>query len=98
MVQCIPDLFAAINPNDIASFNILKDAASTSLYGSAAANGVVLITTKSGRKGKDAFNFSMSTGAVGRSIPEYDRVNVYQYYPLVWEAIRNGRMTSVPGY
>ncbi|MEN5310285.1 SusC/RagA family TonB-linked outer membrane protein [Chryseobacterium cucumeris] len=88
---------AAINPNDIASFNILKDAASTSLYGSAAANGVVLITTKSGRKGKDAFNFSMSTGAVGRSIPEYDRVNVYQYYPLVWEAIRNGRMTSIPG-
>lgn len=88
---------AAINPNDIASFNILKDAASTSLYGSAAANGVVLITTKSGRKGKDAFNFSMSTGAVGRSIPEYDRVNVYQYYPLVWESIRNGRMTSVPG-
>ncbi|MCP1298675.1 SusC/RagA family TonB-linked outer membrane protein [Chryseobacterium sp. S0630] len=88
---------AAINPNDIASFNILKDAASTSLYGSAAANGVVLITTKSGRKGKDAFNFSMSTGAVGRSIPEYDRVNVYQYYPLVWEAIRNGRMTSTPG-
>lgn len=88
---------AAINPNDIASFNILKDAASTSLYGSAAANGVVLITTKSGRKGKDAFNFSMSTGAVGRSIPEYDRINVYQYYPLIWESIRNGRMTSIPG-
>ncbi|UTX47894.1 SusC/RagA family TonB-linked outer membrane protein [Chryseobacterium sp. MA9] len=88
---------AAINPNDIASYNILKDAASTSLYGSAAANGVVLITTKSGRKGKDAFNFSMSTGAVGRSIPEYDRVNVHQYYPLIWESIRNGRMTSVPG-
>ncbi|MFS4432082.1 SusC/RagA family TonB-linked outer membrane protein [Chryseobacterium sp. S90] len=88
---------AAINPNDIASFNILKDAASTSLYGSAAANGVVLITTKSGRKGKDAFNFSMSTGAVGRSIPEYDRVDVYQYYPLIWEAIRNGRFASNPG-
>ncbi len=88
---------AAINPNDIASFNILKDAASTSLYGSAAANGVVLITTKSGRKGKDAFNFSMSTGAVGRSIPEYNRVDVYQYYPLIWESIRNGRMTSMPG-
>ncbi len=88
---------AAINPNDIASFNILKDAASTSLYGSAAANGVILITTKSGRKGKDSFNFGMSTGYVGRSIPEYDRVNTHQYYPLIWEAIRNGRMTSVPG-
>ncbi|SFN52749.1 TonB-linked outer membrane protein, SusC/RagA family [Chryseobacterium oleae] len=87
---------AAINPNDIASFNILKDAASTSLYGSAAANGVIIITTKSGRKGKDSFNFGMSTGYVQRSIPEYERVNVYQYYPLIWEAIRNGRMTSVP--
>ncbi|WP_228428834.1 TonB-dependent receptor plug domain-containing protein [Chryseobacterium indoltheticum] len=83
---------SAINPNDIASFNILKDAASTSLYGSSAANGIVLITTKTGRKGADALNFSMSTGYVGRSIPEYDRVNAYQYYPLVWEAMRNGRL------
>lgn len=87
---------SALNPNDIASFNILKDAASTSLYGSAAANGVVLITTKSGRKGTDALNFSMSTGYVGRSIPEYDRVDVYQYYPLVWEAMRNGRFATNP--
>ncbi|MBK1894164.1 SusC/RagA family TonB-linked outer membrane protein [Chryseobacterium paridis] len=88
---------SALNPNDIASFNILKDAASTSLYGSAAANGVILITTKSGRKGSDVLNFNMSTGYVGRSIPEYDRVNARQYYPLIWEAIRNGRLTSVPG-
>ncbi|WP_292008707.1 SusC/RagA family TonB-linked outer membrane protein [Chryseobacterium sp.] len=85
---------AAINPNDIASFNILKDAASTSLYGSAAANGVVLITTKSGKKGADVLNFSMNTGYVGRSIPEYDRVNASQYYPLVWEAMRNGQLSS----
>ena len=88
---------SALNPNDIASFNILKDAASTSLYGSAAANGVILITTKSGRKGTDVLNFSMSTGYVGRSIPEYDRVNAAQYYPLIWEALRNGRLTSIPG-
>lgn len=88
---------SALNPNDIASFNILKDAASTSLYGSAAANGVILITTKSGRKGADVLNFSMSTGYVGRSIPEYDRVDARQYYPLIWEAIRNGRLSSVPG-
>ncbi|RKS96048.1 SusC/RagA family TonB-linked outer membrane protein [Chryseobacterium defluvii] len=87
---------SAINPNDIASFNILKDAASTSLYGSAAANGVILITTKSGRKGTDILNFNMSTGYVGRSIPEYDRVDVHQYYPLIWEAIRNGRLTTNP--
>lgn len=87
---------SAINTNDIASFNILKDAASTSLYGSAAANGVILITTKSGIKGADALSFSMSTGYVGRSIPEYDRVNVQQYYPLIWEAMRNGRFATNP--
>lgn len=87
---------SALNPNDIASFNILKDAASTSLYGSAAANGVILITTKTGKKGADALSFSMSTGYVGRAIPEYSRVNASQYYPLIWEAIRNGRLTSVP--
>lgn len=86
---------SALNPNDIASFNILKDAASTSLYGSAAANGVVLITTKSGKKGgKDILNFSMNTGYVGRSIPEYDRVSTSQYYPLTWEAMRNGRLAT----
>lgn len=88
---------SAINPNDIASINVLKDAASTSLYGSSAANGVILITTKGGRKNGGVLNFSMSTGYVGRSIPEYDRVNAAQYYPLAWEAIRNGRLTSVAG-
>ncbi|WP_245799215.1 SusC/RagA family TonB-linked outer membrane protein [Epilithonimonas bovis] len=84
----------AINPDDISSMNILKDAASTSLYGSSAANGVVLITTKKGRRNSNTLNFGMSTGYVSRSIPEYDRVNAYQYYPLVWESIRNGRLTT----
>ena len=87
---------SAINPDDIASVTVLKDAASTALYGSSAANGVVLITTKKGRKGRDNFNFSTSTGITSRSIPEYDRVDAYQYYPLVWEALRNGYRTTTP--
>ena len=87
---------ASINPNDIASVNVLKDAASTSLYGSSAANGVILITTKKGRSGRDVINFSMSTGVTVRGIPEYDLINADQYYPVIWQSIRNGYLSSNP--
>ena len=49
---------ALVNPNDIESFNILKDASATAIYGSRASNGVIIITTKKGRVGKPKFNFS----------------------------------------
>lgn len=80
-----------INSNDIESLSVLKDAASTSLYGSKAANGVIIITTKTGKSAKDKFSLNMSTGMTSRAIKDYDRVNVYDYYPLEWEAIRNSR-------
>lgn len=55
--------FSAINPNDIESFNMLKDASATSIYGARAANGVVVITTKRGRiQDKAAVNFRMQLG------------------------------------
>jgi len=54
--------FAGINPNDIESISVLKDAASTSIYGSQAANGVILITTKKGKPGKAKFRFDMEFG------------------------------------
>lgn len=86
-----------LNPNDIASLNILKDAASTSLYGSSAANGVVMITTKKGSKIKRAaFNFSSNTGVVTRSVAQYDRIGADDYYVAAWEALRNGRMVTTP--
>ncbi|WP_053970837.1 TonB-dependent receptor [Mangrovimonas sp. ST2L15] len=59
---------ANINPDEIESISILKDAASTSLYGSRASNGVVLITTKKGKHGKNKFGLSVYTGI--QSIPE----------------------------
>lgn len=49
-----------INPNDIASMEILKDASSTAIYGSRGANGVILITTKQGKKGKVTVNYEGS--------------------------------------
>ncbi len=79
-----------INQEDIASFTILKDAASTSLYGSRAANGVVIITTKSGSKGGGIrVNASTQTGLVSQSIPNYDEVTPGQYYEVMWEALKN---------
>ena len=49
---------ALINPNDIESFTILKDASAAAIYGSRASNGVIIITTKKGKSGKMTFNFS----------------------------------------
>jgi TonB-linked SusC/RagA family outer membrane protein len=83
-----------LNQDDIESFTILKDAASTSLYGSRAANGVVIITTKSGKPGKIRVNASATTGWVSRGVPFYDQVSPGQYYEGMWEALRN---TSAAG-
>lgn len=78
-----------INQEDIASFTILKDAASTSLYGSRAANGVVIITTKSGSKGGIKVNASAQTGIVSRGVANYDQLTPGQYYEVMWEALKN---------
>lgn len=80
---------STINQEDIQSFTILKDAASTSLYGSRAANGVVLITTKSGTRGAIKTSLSVQTGFATRGIPEYDEVTPGQYYETMWEVLRN---------
>ncbi|WP_026777025.1 TonB-dependent receptor [Polaribacter sp. Hel_I_88] len=80
-----------INQEDIASLTVLKDAASTSLYGARAANGVVIITTKSGKKdGTIKVSASMQGGLVTRSDQFfYDEVSPGQYYEVMWEALKN---------
>jgi iron complex outermembrane receptor protein len=64
---------AFLNPNDIENISILKDASAAAIYGARAANGVVLITTKSG-KGKGAFTFSATT-SVSKPASRYDLLN-----------------------
>lgn len=87
----------SLNQNDIESLTILKDAASTSLYGSRAANGVVLITTKSGRKNSSlSVNLSTQYGVITKGIGEYDAVGPGQYYELMWEAYKNSLGGSNP--
>ncbi|QCX53443.1 SusC/RagA family TonB-linked outer membrane protein [Elizabethkingia sp. JS20170427COW] len=87
---------STINPDDVESMNVLKDASSTSLYGSSAANGVVLITTKRGKKNRQTISLNASTGMVSRFIKEYDRVGPADYYLLTWESMRNGRRVTNP--
>lgn len=85
-----------INPSDIESMTVLKDAASTSLYGSSAGNGVILITTKKGSNtsGGTGITLNISQGWSSRAYDDYARVGVYDYYPLQWQMLKNSRISS----
>ena len=76
------DPLSLINPNDIESFDILKDAASTAIYGNRATNGVVLITTKKGTAGKFKVNFS-TLASVSTKMGNVDVLNADQYKEFV---------------
>ncbi|HEY8657628.1 MULTISPECIES: SusC/RagA family TonB-linked outer membrane protein [unclassified Flavobacterium] len=67
-----------LNSNDIESIDILKDASAAAIYGSRAANGVVLVTTKSGKAGEAVFNFSSNMG-VQRLVKKLDVLNAEQW-------------------
>jgi TonB-linked SusC/RagA family outer membrane protein len=64
---------AGINPEDVESFQVLKDASATALYGARALNGVIVITTKRGKTGKPSINFT--TSLTTRAKPNYDQFN-----------------------
>ena len=76
------DPLSLINPNDIESFDILKDAASTAIYGNRATNGVILITTKKGTTGKFKVNFS-TLASVSTKMGNVDVLNADQYREFV---------------
>jgi iron complex outermembrane receptor protein len=73
---------ALINPNDIESFNILKDASATAIYGSRASNGVIMITTKKGSAGKPSFTFS-SQSSVSENVNTVDVLSARQLRDVV---------------
>lgn len=80
----------SINPADIESINVLKDAASTALYGSRAGNGLIVITTKQGKKeGKVKVDASFRYGFSSRAVGDYKKVSTNDYFQLYWEAMRN---------
>ena len=80
----------AINPSDIKSTTILKDATATSIYGSRGANGVILITTKSGASRESYIETDFKTGINAQLIPRYEVVtSPEESIGLMWEAKRN---------
>ncbi len=78
-----------LNPTDIASMSVLKDAASTALYGARAANGVIVISTKKGKSGKAQVNFKFNQGITMRQSSDYEKLGVGQYCEIYWENLRN---------
>jgi TonB-linked SusC/RagA family outer membrane protein len=79
---------AGLNSNDIASIEVLKDAASTSIYGAQGANGVVLITTKKGKSGATKFGANFYTG-ITQQMRDYNVLNSQQFYQMRSEAFGN---------
>ena len=86
------NVLALINPEDIESVSVLKDAASASLYGSRAANGVVLITTKRGKQGKTQFTFKASTGFSRIATNSYELMNASEAFDYQREALINAKL------
>lgn len=82
-----------INPADIASIDVLKDASATAIYGARGANGVIIITTKKGKEGKPVFSFSSSTG-VQENINPIEMMNPYEFVKYQLEL--NPAATSTP--
>ncbi|MCK5169415.1 MAG: SusC/RagA family TonB-linked outer membrane protein, partial [Bacteroidales bacterium] len=80
---------ASLNPNDIESVSVLKDATATSLYGSRASNGVILITTKSGKKGDTEITFSSQYGISSKTTNNFEVLNADEYRMLEYEAYIN---------
>jgi TonB-linked SusC/RagA family outer membrane protein len=82
------NVFNLINPNDIESITVLKDASATAIYGVRASNGVVLITTKRGQEGQARVNFSASYGVQNLN-KRYDVLSTQEYAALYREAYEN---------
>ncbi|MFM8911334.1 MAG: carboxypeptidase-like regulatory domain-containing protein, partial [Flammeovirgaceae bacterium] len=80
---------AAINPNDIETFTVLKDASATAIYGSRASNGVIIITTKKGKQDKVTFNYSGNV-SVNTAAQFVNVMNASQYRSLVNDLASRG--------
>lgn len=87
----------SINPQDVESITVLKDAASAALYGARGANGVILVTTKKGRAGEAKITFDARWGANSRMIPNYDVITDPDEYVLDFYNSRRNYVLSM-GY
>ena len=83
-----------LNPRDIESITVLKDATSAALYGSRGSNGVIIITTKRGKSDKATITASVNQGIYMRGIPEYDKLGANDWMEMYFEGYSNYLMSS----
>ncbi|MDF3076726.1 MAG: rane protein [Sphingobacteriaceae bacterium] len=89
------NIMSTLNPADIESITVLKDAAASSLYGSRAANGVILITTKRGKQGKPTINFKSSIGFTPSwATDNYEPAGVQEQINMLYSILYDSRITS----
>ena len=89
---------SSLNTSDIESLTVLKDAASTALYGARGANGIIMITTKKGKQGKAVVNFDAKWGSNSRAVKNYDVLtSTAEYLETEYRAIYNTGLYSL-GY
>ena len=87
----------SINPSDIASTTVLKDATATAIYGSRGANGVIVLTTKAGKSGTSTMEIDLKTGVNFQLLPRYDVIkNPDEYIELAWHAMGNRTLDFNP--
>jgi TonB-dependent starch-binding outer membrane protein SusC len=89
VISGISNPLASINPNDIETFTVLKDASATAIYGNRASNGVIIITTKRGQAGKPKYSFN-STLSFGTPIKYFDVLTADEYRAMVNEMALTG--------
>lgn len=85
---------SAINPNDIESMTVLKDASASALYGARGSNGVIIITTKSGKKGETTVNLKANWGVGSRAVPRYKTVDERGYLETVFQSYKNEQIAA----
>lgn len=90
---------ANINPNDIESIEVLKDASSTAIYGSRGANGVVMITTKRGKAGRDklSYNYRYDASQIPKEIPMLNNTQFLQYEREAYSNSHPGQTLVITG-
>ncbi|MBQ4631917.1 MAG: TonB-dependent receptor [Prevotella sp.] len=87
-----------INPQDIESMTVLKDAASTALYGARGANGIILITTKKGRQGTSSITVDAKWGSNSKGVPEYEYIKSPAKHYEMWYLALNNYAKDKLGY
>lgn len=80
---------SSINPADVESMTVLKDASAGALYGARGANGVVMITTKKGTKDRATVSYKGNVGLASRALKNYNLLDMKEYVEMSFEALRN---------